>query len=63
MAPHQQRVIDEKADLEVKIEALGKFFSNPLFLKLDEAERERLKRQHAIMADYRDILQERIAAF
>jgi len=64
MQPHQQRVVDEKTELDDKREKLGAFIqTNPIFGKLDEAERERLVRQHSCMTEYSDILGERIAAF
>ncbi len=61
---HQQRVIQEKADLDEKLEKLIKFIGyNPLFSSLPAAEKERLIRQRKIMLDLSDVLNERIAAF
>jgi hypothetical protein len=61
---HQQRVVDEKADLEVKAKALSQFIGhNPVFEKLDEEEKELLKLQNDVMFQYYEILAARIAAF
>jgi hypothetical protein len=57
-------VIDEKTDLDDKIEKLGIFIKDsPIFKSLDEDERCRLQRQWMIMVEYSSILGERIAAF
>ena len=62
--PHQQRVIDEKAELDTKAKALSDFIGlNPIFLKLDPEEQERMKVQNDIMWQYSEILGKRIAAF
>lgn len=63
LAPHQQRVVDERADLEERREKLRAFIeSSPVFDTLPEAERERLFRQHSCMADLTVILTQRINA-
>ena len=63
-APHQQRVIDEKTELDQRRAKLGDFITvNPIFQGLPKAEQERLKRQRKIMTEYSEILGERIAAF
>ncbi len=62
--PHQQRVIDEKRELDVKAHALSQFIGlNPVFETLDPAEQERMKEQCEIMWQYSEILGARIAAF
>ena len=64
LQPHQQRVIDEKAELDKKAHALSDFIgNNPIFDTLDPAEQERLKEQNDVMWKYSEILGERIAAF
>jgi phosphate uptake regulator len=63
LQPHQQRVVDEKAELDDKLERLYKFFMSAIFEALDEDEKIRLTRQASIMKDYSLILGERIAAF
>ena len=63
-APHQQRVVDEKTELDECRAKLGDFITvNPIFKGLPEAEQERLKRQRRIMSEYSDVLGERIDAF
>lgn len=64
MQPHQQRVVDEKTELDSKLTKLNQFIAeNPLFQKLDDAERDRLFRQRTVMTHYSEILKQRIAAF
>jgi hypothetical protein len=64
MQPHQQRVVDEKTELDTKAKALSEFIgNNPIFLTLDAAEQERLKEQNDVMWQYSEILGARIAAF
>ena len=58
LAPHQQRVVDEKIAL------LTQFItSSPVFGGLPLDERGRLKRQRLVMIEYSDILGERIEEF
>jgi len=61
--PHQQRVIDEKRELDERAGKLRSFFGTAIFGTLDDAEQQRLQQQAAVMATYSDILEERIAAF
>lgn len=64
MQPHQQRVVDEKTELDTKAKALSEFIGNsPIFETLDPAEQERLKEQNDVMWQYSEILGARIAAF
>jgi hypothetical protein len=63
LQPHQQRVVDEKRDLDEKLEKLVAFTRSPTFADLDSGERNRLDQQAATMAMYSDILGDRIAAF
>jgi len=63
IAPHQQRVIDEKRDLDERLEKLTAFYSTPIFHGLAESEQSRLLRQGVAMRTYSEILAERIAAF
>lgn len=64
MHPHQQRVVDEKAELDDKAKKLSDFIgNNDIFLTLDSEEQERLKEQNDIMWQYSEILGARIAAF
>ena len=62
--PHQQRVVDEKQDLDLRIARLDEFMRrNPTFTTLDAPERDRLEIQLDLMRDYSGILGERIANF
>jgi hypothetical protein len=64
LAPHQQRVVDEKTALDEKATALSNFIGlNPIFTTLDAAEQERLREQNDVMWRYSEILGARIAAF
>lgn len=63
MKPHQQRVIDEKTDLDEKLEKLNSFSQSDIFALLPEDEKERLARQSKIMDRYSVVLGERISAF
>ncbi len=61
---HQQRVLDEKQELDARIVKLGEFIeSNPLFLTVDADEQTRLCRQLAVMHELAVILADRIAHF
>ena len=65
LAPHQQRVLDEKRELDDKLQKLTAFISSEKFSTIvqDEAERGRLVCQEETMKDYSAILAERIEAF
>lgn len=63
LAPHQQRVVDEKNELSERLSKLLSFFQTPIFAGLDAAERTRLRNQARFMDGYLAVLEERIAAF
>lgn len=64
VAPHQQRVLDEKRELDERLSKLDAFIlDNPLYLQLPTDEQDRLSRQSRAMAAYSGILDERIASF
>ena len=63
LAPHQLRVVAERAALDDKLRKLIKFSTGPVFAALDENERNRLTAQAGAMAMYSFALGERIAAF
>ena len=63
-APHQERVIDERVDLNIKLDNLTAFIEgNPIFKSLPDDERRRLNRQFDLMAEYSSVLTQRINAF
>lgn len=63
MQPFQQRVVDEKAELDEKLVKLIAFFDMDLFASLPSDEQDRMKRQASAMTDYSVVLGERINAF
>lgn len=63
MEAFQNRVIEEKDELDSKREKLGVFIDSEAFKALESGEQARLRRQFNIMADYSGILSERIANF
>ena len=63
LAPHQQRVVDEQAELAGRLSKLLAFFQSPIFFKLDGAEQSRLRSQARFMDGYLAVLGERIEAF
>lgn len=64
MQLHQKRVIDEKAQLDIKAELLGKFIGeSPIFAAMSNDEQELLKEQLEVMGHYSEILGDRIALF
>ncbi len=64
MQPFQARVVDEKRELDSKIDKLSDFIDmSGQFEKLDEGEQSRLRIQKACMKAYSTALGERIAHF
>lgn len=63
MQPHQQRVVDEKKELDDKLAKLVAFSGTPTYHGLPLAEQLRLHRQAWLMEQYSVVLGERIAAF
>ena len=63
LQPHQQRVVDEKADLDEKLVKLLAFHGTETFADLPEEEQDRLIRQSVAMTNYSAVLGERIVAF
>ena len=62
--PHQQRVIDEKRELDDRAQKLSTFIGvSPIFENLDPEEQERMKVQNDLMWQLSEVLGERIAAF
>lgn len=67
LKPHQQRVVDEKADLDIKLTKLNEFIDSrdpgSVFDNLSAEDRALLVEQEGIMAAYSDVLKRRIARF
>lgn len=63
LQPHQQRVVDEKKELDDKREKLLTFINGSVFRNLEQAEKDRLLTQYGVMGVYSEILHQRIRAF
>lgn len=63
MAPYQERVIQEKRELDERRLRLLAFIHTARFASLSADERDRLRRQREVMDEYSGILGERIGAF
>ena len=60
---YQQRVMDEKQDLDEKIDKLDKFVQSDEYAQVPPQEAQRLLQQLAAMREYNRILEDRIANF
>jgi hypothetical protein len=60
LPPHQQRVLDERRELEGRLDRLSVFLGTPAFEALPEAERQLLVKQSGAMVAYSDVLAERL---
>lgn len=64
MRPYQQRVVDEKKELDDKLEKLSKFIDNEdLFFALEIEDQDLLGEQEDLMKRYSEVLQKRIERF
>lgn len=63
MEAHQERVIEEKRELDERLEKLNNFFNTQTFKDLHPLEKERMRKQIDYMNGYSRILGERITAF
>ena len=65
MKDWQTRVVDERAQLSVKLTALAAFISrrDSIFDALTKEDKDLLRRQREIMSDYIDVLDTRIMGF
>lgn len=64
MEQHQQRVVDEQKELDIKIKGLQRFIEGgDVFDKLPKAEREDMMKQLNHMRVYTSILTRRINRF
>lgn len=61
--PWQQRVMDEKEELDIKIQKLKEFRESEVFVALDRYERDLLKCQQLHMEIYALILENRVKHF
>lgn len=63
LLPHQQRVVDECAEMNERTGKLGAFIATDIFATLDQAEKDRLVKQAGLMNQLVNVLSERIQAF
>ena len=63
LQPHQQRVVEERAELEDKLGKLQAFITGESFATLSDAEQGQLVLQHKLMKSYALILKRHIDAF
>jgi hypothetical protein len=64
LAPHQQRVVQERNELNEKIEKLTAFIEDsPIFRALPDIDAEHLIGQRGAMLLYKEYLDRRIARF
>ncbi len=58
--PHQQRVVDEKAQLDERIKKLQTFIWGEKFDKLDRVEQDLMRQQLDAMHNYSTVLNNRL---
>jgi len=64
LQPHQQRILNEKAELDEKLDKLSQFIEgSPVYATLSTDERILLKKQEYYMSEYSEILGRRISNF
>lgn len=64
LQPHQQRVVNERDELQTKLKALTTFIDlNATFNTLTKTEQDLLQKQEVIMRQYVSILTQRIDRF
>lgn len=63
LKPHEQRAIDEKAELDKKTVSLWDFLHTERFRSLDDGTKQLLRHQFHVMLAYSEVLEARIARF
>jgi hypothetical protein len=63
MQAHEQRVVNEAAEMTIKLANLGDFIQSAAFDHLPFADRILLIEQHQAMTKYSDVLHRRVARF
>lgn len=64
LAPHQQRVVDEKNEVKDRLDKLHNFINvNPIYRELPVEEQEDLFEQATYMNAYVEVLERRISRF
>ncbi|MDN8037420.1 crAss001_48 related protein [Burkholderia vietnamiensis] len=63
MQAHQQRVVDEKLELDERLGRLNHFIAGPVFGTLRYLDAELMRHQAHLMTELSDVLGARIARF
>lgn len=63
LQPYQQRVVDEKTELDERLRKLSEALNSNLSQRVTPEEFSRLCNQERVMREYSEILGQRIAAF
>lgn len=63
LLPYQQRVVEEKAELDAKIDLISSFVGSDAFGALEGHDRTLLRRQYGPMVEYSVALGKRIERF
>lgn len=63
MKPYQERIIEEKDQLDLKKDKLSVFVQSPYFVEMDDSEQRLLSLQLALMEEYSAVLGQRISLF
>jgi hypothetical protein len=63
LRPHQVRLLGERRELQIKVDALMEFLWTDVYKSLTDIERSLLARQARVMNEYLRILDQRIASF
>lgn len=63
LLPHQQRVVEEKNELNEKLEKLRSFLDSDIYKTLDSVDKVDLKMQYNAMITYYHVLSRRILRF
>jgi hypothetical protein len=63
LPPHQQRVVDEKAQNDERMGKLSAFFDTSIFANLVEEEKFDMRYQYALMRELSGVLGNRIGRF
>lgn len=63
LAPHEQRVVQEREELRGRLERLNTFMTGPVFKSLPQLDQDLLHRQNWLMIELAFVLAERIERF
>ena len=63
MQPYQERIVNERDELGIRIDKLQKFQVTQAYIDLNHVDRNLLQQQKMAMIEYHDILNQRINRF